>query len=225
MADRQNKQRFLAASAAFPFGSSRELEFAGVPVRAMRITFVGELGFELYVDPAHAPALYDAIVARGAAFGLVHAGYHALNSLRIEKGYRHWGHDICSDDTPLEAGLGFAVAFDKPGGFLGREALLARRGRPRERRLVQFALEDPEPLLYHDEPIWRDGELVGHTTSGAFGHTLGRSIALGYLNSPSGVSADWVRAGSYEIEIACERFSAGPSLRPLYDPRGERVRA
>ncbi|NRA01405.1 MAG: GcvT family protein [Myxococcales bacterium] len=215
----------VLSSAAFPFGSSRELELAGVRVRAMRITYVGELGFELYVDPGDAPELYDAIVEQGPAFGLVHAGYHALNSLRIEKGYRHWGHDICTDDTPLEAGLGFAVAFDKPGGFLGREALLARRGRPPERRLVQFALEDPEPLLYHDEPIWRDGELVGHTTSGMFGHTLGRSIALGYLNSASGVSADWVRAGRYEIEVACERFSAKPSLRPLYDPHGERVRA
>ncbi|MEE2702419.1 MAG: FAD-dependent oxidoreductase [Myxococcota bacterium] len=213
------------SSTVFPFGSSREIELAGVRVRATRITYVGELGFELYVDSADAPALYDAIVARGDDFGLVHAGYHALNSLRIEKGYRHWGHDICTDDTPLEAGLGFAVSFDKPGGFLGREALLAQRRRPPARRLVQFALEDPEPLLYHDEPIWRDGELVGHTTSGMFGHTLGRSVALGYLNSPQGVSADWVRAGSYEIEVACERFPAKPSLRPLYDPRGERIRA
>ena len=117
--------------------------------------------------------VYDTIVAAGARFGLAHAGYHALDSLRIEKAYRHWGHDITDEDTPLEAGLGFAVKFDKPGGFIGREALLKDREAGPAQRLLQFRLLDPQPLLYHNEPFWHEDALVGYVTSGAYGHTLG----------------------------------------------------
>src|SRR5450759_5212598 len=149
------------SNAAFPFGTAREIDLGMAFVRAARVTYVGELGWELYIPTEFATHVYDTIVAGGDAFGLRHAGYHALNSLRIEKAYRHWGHDITDEDTVLEAGLGFAVAWDKPGGFLGREALLRQRGSGLEgrvgglaRRLAAFTLTDPEPLMLHHEPIW-----------------------------------------------------------------------
>lgn len=211
------------SNAAFPFASSREIDFAYAKVLAMRITYVGELGWELYIPTEFAAGVYDALVAEGQAAGLVHAGFHAMNSLRIEKGYRHWGHDISDEDTPLEAGLGFAVAFDKPL-FIGRDALLRQRQAPMQRRLVMFALEDAEHLLYHDEPIWRNGKLVGRTTSGMFGHTLGCAVGMGYVTHEGGVTTDFIEAGSYEIEIACERVPARASLRPFYDPENRRIK-
>ena len=210
---------------AFPFGTSQEIEIGYARARASRITYVGALGWELYVPSEMAAAVYDAIVAEGGDFGLRHAGYHAMASLRMEKAYREWGHDVTPDDTPLEAGLGFAVAWDKPGGFLGDEALAAQREKGLRRRLVQFALEDPEPLIYHDEPIWREGALVGHMTSGAFGHTVGRSLGMGYVEHEDGVSSDFVESGTYEIEIACKRFAAEASLRPFFDPQRRSILA
>ncbi len=214
------------SNVAFPFATSREIDLGYVLVRASRITYVGELGWELYVPTDVATHVYDAIVAAGERVGLRHAGYHALNSLRIEKAYRHWGHDMTDEDTLLEAGLAFTAAWDKPGGFIGREALLRQRERGLARRLAIFALEDPEPLLYHNEPIWRDGRLVGRISSGMYGHTLGRSIGLGYVRNDDGpAGAEWIAAGSYELEVATERFPAAVSLRPPYDPRNERIRS
>jgi 4-methylaminobutanoate oxidase (formaldehyde-forming) len=213
------------SSAAFPYLHSREVWLAAAPVRASRITYVGELGWELYVPAEFAPGVYDAVVAAGEDLGLRHAGYHAMDSLRVEKAYRSWGHDLGSEDTPIEAGLGFAVRLDKPAPFIGREALRARRDRPLARRLVVFALDDPEPLLYHDEPIWRDGALVGRVTSGAYGHTLGRAVGLGYVAHPDGVTDAFVASGRWELEIAGERVPARASLEPPYDPRSLRVRA
>jgi len=209
---------------AFPFATSQEIELGYALVRASRITFVGELGWELYIPTEFVLGVYDDIVAAGKTFDLVHAGYHALNSLRIEKGYRHWSHDITDEDSPLEAGLGFAVKFDKPGGFIGREALLEQRERGVERELVQFRLQDPEPLLYHNEPIWRDGELVGHVTSGAYGHTLGGCIGLGYVHLRDSENPAAVTSGDYEIEVAGDRVAADASLRPMYDPDNARIR-
>ncbi len=145
-------------------------------IRASRITYVGELGWELYVPTEFVQAVFDAIVNEGAAFDLRLAGYHAMNSLRLEKAYRHWGHDITDEDTPLEAGLGFAVAWSKPRGFIGREALLRQKERGVTRRLIHIALQGDRALLYHNEPIWRDGALVGRTTSGMFGHTIGKPL-------------------------------------------------
>lgn len=208
----------------FPFGTSQEIELHYAKVRASRITYVGELGWELYIPTEFAALVYDQLIEKGADFGLRHAGYHALNSLRMEKGYRHWGHDITVDETPIEAGLSFAVSFDKNDGFIGREALLRQKEQGVKKRLVQFALEDCEPLIYHNEPIWRDNQIVGYLTSGMFGYTCGRSIGMGYVENEDGVTADFIRAGTYEIEIACERFTAQASLRPFYDPKSERVR-
>ena len=209
---------------AFPYGATREIEFAQVYLRATRMTYVGELGWELYIPTEYVQHVYDAVVAEGRAFDLKHCGYHALNSLRIEKGYRHWGHDITGEDTPFEAGLGFAVKLDKEG-LNGRGALLRQKAEGVKKRLVQFALQDPQPLMYHNEPIWRDGEIVGFITSGMYGHTIGSCLGLGYLNRPEPITAEWVAAGTYEIEVATERFPARASLKPFYDPQGLRVRA
>jgi heterotetrameric sarcosine oxidase gamma subunit len=214
------------STAAFPFGMSRLIDLGYARARASRITYVGELGYELYIPTEFAQSVYDLIVGAGEPFGLQLAGYHALNSLRMEKAYRHWGHDIGDEDTPLEAGLEFAVAWNKRGGFLGHDALCRQREAGVRRRLVAIALEETDRLLlYHNEPIWRDGELVGRITSGMFGHTVGAALGLGYLaNRGAPVSADWIRAGRYEVEVAAERVPARVSLRPLYDPSGERVR-
>jgi 4-methylaminobutanoate oxidase (formaldehyde-forming) len=213
------------SSEAFPFLTSRQIGLASAPVRAARITYVGELGWELYVPAEFAVGVYDVLVAAGEDLGLRHAGYHAMDSLRLEKAYRSWGHDLGGEDTPLEAGLGFAVRLDKTMPFLGREALLAQRETPLRRRLVVFVVDDPEPLLYHDEPVWRDGALVGRITSGAYGHTIGRAIGLGYVEHADGVSDRFVETGRWEIEIACERTPARAQLTPPYDPKSLRVRA
>ena len=210
---------------AFPFLTSKEIEAGYAQVRASRITYVGELGWELYMPSEFAQHVYDEIIQAGAQYGLKHCGYHALNSLRIEKAFRHWGHDISDEDTPLQAGLAFAVAWDKPGGFIGRDALAAQREKPQTRRLVQFALENPEPLLYHEEPIYRDGQFVGRTTSAMYGYTLGASVALGYVNCGDGVTSQLIESGSFEIEVAGERYAARASLRPMYDPKSVRPKA
>ncbi len=210
---------------AFPFGASHEIDVGFATLRATRITYVGELGWELYVPTEFARGVLDAVCAAGEALGARPVGMHAMDSLRIEKAYRHWGHDITPEETALEAGLGFAVRFDKNVPFIGRDALLRQKEQGLKQRLVQFALEDPEPLLYHNEPIYRDGDLVGYLTSGNYGHHLGRAIGLGYVEHPDGVDARFVNSGRYEIEIAGERAAAQASLRPMYDPKGERVKA
>jgi 4-methylaminobutanoate oxidase (formaldehyde-forming) len=209
---------------AFPFGTSREIDLGYARVRATRISYVGELGWELYVPTEFTPGVFDAILEDGAEHGLYLAGYHALNSLRIEKGYRHWGHDITNEDTPLESGLGFTIKWDKAGGFIGREALDEYRNAPLKRRLVQFLLEDPEPMLYHEEPIWRGGVRVGRTTSGMYGHTLGGSVGLGYVEHPEGVDQEFIATRTFELEVAGKRFAAAASLRPMYDPKGEKIK-
>ncbi|HTT42065.1 MAG TPA: FAD-dependent oxidoreductase [Steroidobacteraceae bacterium] len=213
------------STAAFPFASSRVIDLGYARVRASRITYVGELGYELYMPTEFAQSVYDCLLEAGAPLGLRLAGYHAMNSLRLEKAYRHFGHDIGDEDSPLEAGLAFAVAWDKPGGFIGREALLRQRASGVRRRLVAVALTSPEPLLYHNEPLWRDGELVGRICSAMFGHTLGVSLGLAYVSGACApLTREWLEAGQYEVEVATERVPARISLAPLYDPAGARVR-
>ncbi|MEQ9199032.1 MAG: FAD-dependent oxidoreductase, partial [Rhodospirillales bacterium] len=210
---------------AFPFGHSREIEIGYGLVRASRITYVGELGWELYMPTEFATHVYDALLAASDGLGFRHAGYHTLNSLRMEKGYRHWGHDITDAETPLEAGLGFAVKFDKPGGFQGRDALLRQKEAGVKQRLVQFRLIDPEPLVYHNEPILRDGRICGYVTSGMFGHTIGSSIARGYVEAAGEVvTPDYVKAGAYRLRINGQEYDAEASLRSFYDPKSERVK-
>ena len=201
------------ADRAFPFASSREIELAGVPVRASRISYVGELGWELYVPWDEAGRVLAALREGGA----VPAGMHALDSLRIEKARRHWGHDIAPSDTPLEAGLGFAVKPDAKA-FLGRDAYLRARDAGPARRLMQFRLRDPEPLLFGHEPIVADGRTVGTLTSGNYGHVLGGAVGLGY------VPAAMLDATDFAIDVAGAIVPADASLRPMYDPAGARAR-
>src|SRR5919106_770605 len=212
------------SNAAFPFGTSQEIELGYALVRAQRLSYVGELGFELYIPSEFALPVFD-VIAEAAGDRLACAGFHALDSLRLEKAYRHWGHDMTDEDTPLEAGLGFACAFDKEPPFIGRDALLAQRERAPTRRLVQFRLLDPEPLLFHNEPIVMDGERIGLLTSGSYGHTLGAAIGMGWVRHPDGVTPDLLRAARFEIEIAGERHPAEARLRAFYDPTGARMRA
>jgi glycine cleavage system aminomethyltransferase T/glycine/D-amino acid oxidase-like deaminating enzyme len=212
------------SSAAWPFGTAREIRIGYHTLTALRITYVGELGWELYVPTSSATGVYDLLLSAGGPFGLRLCGYHALNSLRIEKAYREWAHDIGSDDTPLEAGLAFTCAWDKPTAFIGRDALLERRTWLPRRRLVQLLLRDPREFLHQNEPIFRDGELNGFTTSGMYGHTLGGAVALGYVNCEGGVTEEFVRSGEFEISVGGRRVRATASLRPLYDPAGLRPR-
>ena len=211
---------------AFPFGTSRVIDIGYARVRASRVTYVGELGWELYIQTEFAANVFDTIVAAGADHGLRLAGYHALNSLRMEKGYRHWGHDITPDETPLDAGLGFVVGWNKTHGFIGCEALRAQREAGPSKRLVQFRLHDGDRLLHHNEPIWRDDTIVGSITSGMYGHTIDASLGMGYVGRAIGdVDREWVLSGAYEIEVAGERIAATPSLEPFYDPRSTRPRS
>jgi 4-methylaminobutanoate oxidase (formaldehyde-forming) len=194
-------------------------------VRASRITYVGELGWELYVPVEFATGVYEALHAAGGDLGLADAGYYAIESLRVEKAYRAWGRELTTDDTPLEAGLGFAVRFDKAVPFIGRDALVAQRAGPLAKRLVSFVLDDPGALPWGDEPVWSEGAIVGSTTSAAYGHTLGRAVALGYVKRPGGVDSAYLATAGFEIEIAGDRFAARGSLRAPYDPDGIRVKS
>jgi glycine cleavage system T protein len=213
------------SNAAFPFATSRQIDLGYARARASRITYVGELGWELYLPTEFVQGVFDSLTEEGAAAGMRLAGYHAMNSLRMEKGYRHWGHDITDDDTPLEAGLGFAVSWSKSGGFIGRDALARQKQAGVKRRLVQFALEDSDRLLYHNEPIWRDNILVGRITSGMFGHSVGKSLGMGYVeNRGEIVDAGFVNSGKYEIEVAGARIAAHASLSAFYDPNSARVK-
>jgi glycine cleavage system aminomethyltransferase T/glycine/D-amino acid oxidase-like deaminating enzyme len=214
---------------AHPFGWSREIDIGYARVRASRITYVGELGWELYMPAEHCLDVYDRLIEAGPAYGLKLAGYHAMAACRVEKGYRHWSHDIGDEDTPLDAGLAFTCAWDKPGGFIGREALLATRAQGSlPKRMVQVRLADDSPgapLLYHEEPIVRDGSIVGSIKSGAWGHRLNKSLGMGYVSCTGGVSNDWLESGHWEIEVACTRYPAQVQLEPWYDPRGERIKS
>ena len=208
---------------AFPFGWAREIEIGMGLARAHRVTYVGELGWELYVSTDQAAHVFETLLEAGAAHGMKLCGLHMMDSCRIEKGFRHFGHDITGEDHVLEAGLGFAVKTAKPD-FIGRDAVLRRKDEGLQSRLLQFQLTEPEPLLFHAEPILRNGEIVGYITSGNYGHTLGASIGMGYVPCPGEAAAD-VLASSYEIEVAGDRIAATPSLKPLYDPKSERVKA
>ena len=209
------------SNAAHPFGTARELEIGLGIARAHRVTYVGELGWELYVSADQTAHVFEALME--AAPDLKLCGLHTLDSCRIEKAYRHWGHDITDEDHVLEAGLGFTVSRKKPA-FIGREAVLRKEQAGLDRRMVQFRLKDPEPLLFHNEAIVRDGRIVGPVTSGNYGHFLGGAIGMGYVPSTGQSEAD-ILSSRYEIEVAGRRHEAIASLAPMHDPASERVRA
>ena len=206
-----------------PFGTAQEIEIGIGTARVHRVTYVGELGWEVYVSADQCGHVFETLTEAGQTFDLKLCGMHMMDTCRIEKGFRHFGHDITCEDHVLEAGLGFAVKTAKPD-FIGRDAVLAKKESGLDTRMLQFLLKDPEPLLYHNEPILRDGEIVGYLSSGAYGHHLGGAIGMGYVPC-KGESADQVLASSYEIDVAGTRVAATASLRPLYDPKGERAKA
>jgi 4-methylaminobutanoate oxidase (formaldehyde-forming) len=211
---------------SFPFGTSKIIEIGYAQVRASRITYVGELGWELYIPGDFALHVYEKLMEAGQEFKLTMAGMHAMNACRMEKGYRHWGDDISVEDTPIEGGLGFAVAWDKPTGFIGKEALLRQKalGIPRK-RLLQFRLKDTDRLLYKEEPIWVNGRPAGAITSGMYGHRLEASLGMGYVKADEPINAAWVAQQKFEIEIGWERYEADAQLDPFYDPKQLRVKA
>ena len=211
------------SNATFPFGTSRFLRIGDAEVRAVRLTYVGELGWELHIAMSDLPKVYEALLEAGRNLGVVHAGHYAINSLRLEKGYRTWGHDISPDDTPLEAGLSFAVAWDKPVPFLGREALVRQREEGVRKRLAIFILDDPDSMLWGNEPIFRNGGLVGYTTSGAYGHTVGGAVGMGYARGSGPCTPDFIKSGEYEIEVTGQRVSASVHLRAPYDAKRARI--
>lgn len=211
------------SNAAFPFGHAREISIAGAQVRALRVTYVGELGWELHIPLARMGAVFDALMAADPALRPV--GYRALESLRLEKGYRAWSSDITPNDTPFEAGLGWAVKMKGNAPFLGRAALEALAGQPLKKRLVGFTVADPDAVLVGRETILRDGVAVGYLTSGGYGYTIGQSIGYGYVRHAEGVADAWLNAGRYTLVVAGETLPATLSLQPLYDPEGVRIRA
>ena len=210
------------SNATNPFGTAQEIEIGMGLARAHRVSYVGELGWEVYVSSDMAAHVFEVLREAGADVGLRLCGMHMMDSCRIEKAFRHFGHDITSEDHVLEAGLGFAVRTAKPD-FIGRDAVLRKKEAGLDRRMVQFRLSDPEVMVYHNEPILRDGRIVSHVTSGAYGHHLGAAIGMGYLPC-TGEGVEALKESRYEIEIAGRRVEAPMSLKPLYDPEGERVR-
>jgi 4-methylaminobutanoate oxidase (formaldehyde-forming) len=211
------------SNTAFPFLVAKNIEIDQTVVRAVRITYVGELGWELHVPVEQTLRVYDTLIGAGKNLGAINAGHYAINSLRLEKGYRAWGAELSPDDSPLEAGLGFAIDWSKP--FLGRDALLKQKDGPLKRQLVIFVLEDAGPMLWGSEPIYRDGHPVGYTTSGSYGHSVGGAIAMGYVNHPAGAASDFFKTGRYEINISGQRFPARAHLRSPYDPGRKRILA
>ncbi len=211
---------------AFPFGMTRPMELGCAVGHAARVSFVGELGWELYVPTDMARHGFDMLWSAGEQYGLVMAGLHALDSGRIEKKFIHFGHDVADEDTPLECGAGFVCDYGKAIPFIGRDALLEQRetGQWKGKRMVQFLLQDPAEVLYHHEPIMRDGRLVGHLTSGNYGHTLGGAVGLGYVYHEGGVTTEYIDSGKFEIEVGDRRIPAKASLTAMYDPKGVKMR-
>ena len=210
---------------AFPYLTAQEIWVGKGLAWALRVSYAGELGWELFIPTEAAAAIYDSIVAAGADFGLAQAGTYASNSLRMEKGFRAWGHDITPMETPLEAGLGFAVRFGKEVPFIGRDALLRQRDEGVHRRMVMFTMDEGEHWPVVREPIRRDGDVVGHLTSAGYGYSVGKMVAMGFVrNGGDPVDADFVNSGSYDIDIAGDRIPAEASLAAPYDPKGARAR-
>ncbi|MEH6497395.1 MAG: FAD-dependent oxidoreductase [Pseudomonas marincola] len=205
-----------------PFGTAQDIEIGMGLARVHRVTYVGELGWEIYISSDMASHVLETILAAGQNLDLKLCGMHTMDSCRLEKAFRHFGHDITSEDHVIDAGLGFAVKTDKPE-FIGRGAVLARKETGPHTRLLQFLLSDPEPLLYHNEPIIRDGEVVGYLSSGSYGHTLGAAVGLGYVPS-KGEKISEILASNYEIEVAGCRVKAEAALKPMYDPSSMRVK-
>lgn len=220
----QSVTRADLSNAAFPFGTAQVIGIAGCPVLALRVTYVGELGWELHFPVEYAATLYAALHQAGAPHGMRNAGYRAIETLRLEKGYRAWAADIGPDHTPDEAGLGWAVKMKSGIPFRGREAVAAQRAAGLRKRMATFTAA-PDVILYGRETIYRNGERVGWLSSGGYGHTIGKAIGMGFVRNAAGVTADYVLSGTYELEVATERVPCTVTLDPLWDPSMARIKA
>ncbi|TAM97964.1 MAG: FAD-dependent oxidoreductase [Rhizobiaceae bacterium] len=209
---------------AFPFATHRQIDVGYGICIANRMTYVGELGWELIVPAEFTVGAYEALLDAGKDLGLIDAGYYAIEALRLEKGFRAWGRELTPDINPWQAGLGFALDLGKEGGFIGRDAIAAAKGKPLQKRIVQFTLDDGGPMLWGGELILRNGEPTGELRSAAYGHSLGRAVGLGLVENGDGVDARFLDEGHFEIEVAGTRYAARPHLRPAYDPKGEKIR-
>jgi len=213
------------SNAAYPFRAAREIDIGYARVLCTRITYLGELGYELFIPTEQAVHVYDKVVEAGAALGLVHAGLRALGSLRMEKGYRDYGHDLDNTDDPYETGLGFAVDLRKPDGFIGKEALLERKAKgPLQRKLVSLLVKDPEPLMFHAEIVRRDGVPVGYVRAASYGHTLGGAVGLALLEPKQTVDEAYLASGRWDVEVNGKVYPCVVSARPLYDAKAERIK-
>ena len=208
---------------AFPFSTAQDIDLAYTRCMAVRMSYVGELGWELYIPTNHTLAAFDTIMEKGKKHGLKLVGMQAVNSLRLETGYRHWESDITPDDNPYEAGLGFGVKLDKDD-FIGKEALMTAKQKPLARKMAMFTLEDPDIMLYGNEPIYRDGEYHSILTSGGYGFEVGAAVGMGYLKNPEGVTADWMKAGKYELMVEGELRAATLHISSPYDPKNQRTK-
>jgi len=213
------------SNAAFPYMSARPIEIVGAPVGAQRVTYVGELGWELHIPVEFAASVYERLMQAGKPHGIANAGYRAIESLRLEKAYRAWGSDIGPDHTPLMAGLGWAVKLRKNTPFVGREAIEEARTKPLPRLLAGFTVDDQNVVLLGRETIFRNGKRVGWLASAGWGYTVRTNIGLGYVRDPAGVDTDYVMSAEYELEVATERVAAKPFVKPLYDPDMARIKA
>jgi len=211
------------SNAAFPFGTAQTIGIAGAPVRALRVTYVGELGWELHVPTEYASTVYAALTEAGHAHGLCNAGYRAIETLRLEKGYRAWASDIGPDHTPLEAGLGWAVKLKTDLDFRGRAACEAQKTAGLPKIMATFTTA-PDVILSGRETIYRNGERCGWLSSAGFGHTVQKSIGMGYIRDAGGITRKDVMAGSYELEVAGDRVVADVTLTALHDPKMANVR-
>jgi sarcosine dehydrogenase len=220
----QQVTRDNVSNEAFRFGTAKTIGIAGCPVLALRITYVGELGWELHLPVEYASSVYSALIDAGTEFGLANAGYRTIESCRLEKGYRAWGSDIGPDHTPLESGLGWAVKMKTDIPFKGREAIAAQKHEGVKKQLACFTIDDSEIVLQGRETIYRNGERVGWLTSGGYGHTLGQSIGYGYIRNSDGVDSEYITSGTYELDVATVRVPCQVHMKPLYDPKMERVK-
>jgi heterotetrameric sarcosine oxidase gamma subunit len=211
---------------AFPFRTVRDIDIGIARMTCVRITYVGELGYELNIPASQATYVYDRLVEAGEKFGLKHAGLKSLASLRLEKAYRDFGHDIDNTDDPYEVGLGFAVNLKTETDFIGKAACIEKKAAaPYEQRLVQIFVEDPQPMLYHAEIVYRNGKAVGDVRAGSYGHTLGGAVGLAFLTPGETINKAYLAEGDWEVDIAGTRYPARVSFQPMYDPKNERIMA
>jgi len=210
---------------AFPFRCAKEIDLGFARALCIRITYLGELGYELFIPTEQCTHVYDRVVAAGPKYGLRHAGLKALASLRMEKGYRDYGHDIDNTDNAFETGLGFAVDLKKPGKFIGFDKALEQKAQaPYHRRLAQVLVKDPGPMLWHAEVVRRNGKAIGYVRAGSYGHTLGGAVGLFMIEASEPINADFLASGNWDIEIAGKYYPAEVSLKPMYDPDNKKIK-